>query len=165
MSDDLFEWARRHQISTHAVMELMDMMDPTRLTTSSSGELSSEQAVQSGIRLRAASLGIPLWRNNSGVLKDERGVPVRFGLANDSAKVNKQFKSPDLVGIWPMEIKPEHVGKVVGRFAGIECKRPGWKGPKTDKEAGQSRFLQHVNALGGVGMFAQSVKDVFPDDL
>ena len=124
--------------------------------------LSSEQAVQAAIRLKASKEGIPLWRNNTGVLKDQRGTPVRFGLANDNAKVNAQFKSSDLIGIWPTRIEDEDVGRVIGQFCAIEVKAPGWKGIKTDREFAQSRFLQNVKAMGGVAMFAQSVQDVFP---
>lgn len=163
MQDNLFEWARKYAIPTDAVLALMDMMDPTRFTPTQETALSSESAVQAALRLKASTFGVTLWRNNSGVLKDERGTPVRFGLANDSAKVNKNFKSADLIGIWPRHIEQKDVGTIIGQFAAIECKKPGWKGVKTERETGQSNFLSFVRNSGGVATFAQSVKDVFND--
>ena len=161
IGDNLFTWSHRHKVSTEALMELMDMLDPTRMTAATQATHTTEQAVQSAIRLKASANGVTLWRNNSGVLPDKTGVPVRFGLANDSARVNKQFKSSDLIGIWPRLVEEKDVGKVIGQFTAIECKAPGWKGIKGDREEAQGRFLGHVRAAGGLAMFAQNVGDVF----
>lgn len=163
IGDNMYTWAHRHGITTQALLELMDMLDPTRMTAAGETTNTTEQAVQASVRLKASASGVTLWRNNSGVLQDKTGVPVRFGLANDSARVNETFKSSDLIGIWPRLIEQSDVGKVVGQFTAIECKRPGWKGPKTKREEAQGRFLGHVRASGGLAMFAQSVRDVFDD--
>ena len=56
----------------------------------------AESRVQSIARLAASELGWRVFRNNVGVLRDDRGVPVRFGLANDSKSLNEQIKSGDL---------------------------------------------------------------------
>ena len=69
-----------------------------------------ETDVQASIRLEAAGKGIVLWRNNVGVLMDQRGRPVRYGLANDSERVNSVTKSSDLIGIKPLAIQDYHVG-------------------------------------------------------
>ena len=51
------------------------------------------------IRLEAAKQGILLWRNNVGAVKTSDGRMIRFGLANDSHKMNQHIKSSDLIGI------------------------------------------------------------------
>jgi hypothetical protein len=111
--------------------------------------MTSEHAVQNALRAEASRLGCALWRNNSGVLYDARGVPVRFGLANDSKRLNDVFKSSDLIGL--------HGG--TGRFLAIECKPPGWTTPRNARERAQQAFIEHVRQLGGIGGFATSVED------
>lgn len=85
-----------------------------------------EAPIQDRARLQAAQLGWHLWRNNVGVLVDASGRPVRYGLANDSAALNKVLKSADLIGIRPVLITPDMVGSTIGQFASVECKREGW---------------------------------------
>lgn len=109
---------------------------------------SSEAAVQARLRVEAANIGYCLWRNNSGSLPDKTGTPVRFGLGNDSVKLNKVFKSSDLIGIGPM-----------GRFVAVEVKEPGWSHPKNDRERAQANFIGAVQARGGLAGFATSVED------
>ena len=156
----LHDWAKRHGVSTAAAQELLDLLDPTRKPTFE-GNAGSEAAVQADLRLAAARAGVALWRNNSGALPDENGRFVRFGLGNDSARISEVFKSSDLIGIWPQMITPAMVGSVVGRFVAVEVKEPGWKSPRNDLERAQANFLRTVVGMGGIGQFAQSVKDVF----
>lgn len=105
--------------------------------------MQSETDVQNLCRMRAQELGAVLWRNNVGAMKDTRGIPVRFGLANDSARLNETFKSADLIGL-------THVG----RFLAVECKEPGWVWCATDHEVAQLNFLTKVRRLGGLAGFA-----------
>lgn len=114
----------------------------------------SEAAVQTQVRLDAARAGIPTWRNNVGVLLDKRGVPVRFGLANDSSAVNKRFKSADLIGIKPVTVTPQMVGSVIGQFWSRECKHAGWTYRGDDHEQAQQRWATLVQAHGGDAGFA-----------
>ena len=90
----------------------------------------SEGGNQNRVREHYALMGARLWRNNSGVLNDVNGRPVRFGLANDSRALNEQIKSPDLVGWMPKLITPDMVGDVVAVFLSPEIKRDGWRFPK-----------------------------------
>jgi hypothetical protein len=104
----------------------------------------SEGAAQAAVRLEAAQKGVRLYRNNVGSLKDERGVPVRYGLANESAAMNKLLKSSDLVGwrrrvIMPWEV-PE-TGLLIGQTVLREMKAPGWTYSGTEREEAQRRFL------------------------
>ena len=116
----------------------------------------SESAVQVRVRLEASQKGCRLWRNNVGVLRDERGVPVRYGLANETKAMNQKIKSSDLIGIRPLVITQEMVGMTVGQFVAREIKAEGWKYTGTDREKAQLRFLELVLSLGGDAAFANS---------
>ena len=93
-------------------------------------------------------MGLMLWRNNSGVLPDQSGRPVRFGLGNDSPQSNKVIKSSDLIGLY------------MGRFIAIECKPKGWKYTGRDREVAQLNYINLVKKHGGIAMFATSWEDV-----
>jgi hypothetical protein len=116
----------------------------------------SEAAVQAKVRLEAAHKGLKLWRNNVGALLDSRGVPVRYGLANDSAILNKSIKSGDLIGWRPVLIGPEHVGSMIAQFVSRECKRPDWQYTGDDHEKAQLRWAEAVVADGGDAAFCNS---------
>lgn len=160
MSKTIFDWANKHGVSVAAIHELLDICDPTR-TSIDSGREGSEAAVQSDIRIEAARRGVSLWRNNNGALKDDFGRLVRFGVGNDSERISEVFKSSDLIGIWPQLVTAPMVGQIIGRFFAVEVKSPGWKKPSNKREVAQANFLGHVRQLGGHGVFAQSIEDVF----
>lgn len=94
----------------------------------------SEARVQSLVRLEAAQKGYRLFRNNKGVLRDDRGVPVRFGLCNDNKKVSDTWASADLIG-WNAE----------GQFTSVEVKK--WDGVTTEA---QENWAKLVRAGGGL---------------
>ena len=116
----------------------------------------AESRVQSIARLAASELGWRVFRNNVGVLRDDRGVPVRFGLANDSKSLNEQIKSGDLIGIRPVLITHDMVGKTIGQFVSIECKHENWR-PGEDGARGvaQLNWANLINALGGYAIFTK----------
>lgn len=114
----------------------------------------SEAAVQNLVRLEAARKGYKLFRNNVGALRDERGVPVRFGLANDTAKLNKVLKSGDLIGWRPRLITPADVGATLAQFVSREIKHPTWRYTGTEREVAQLAWATLVNAGGGDACFA-----------
>lgn len=110
----------------------------------------SEARVQSLIRMEAAQKGRRLMRNNVGVLKDAAGRPVRYGLANDSKRVNELVKSADLIGWETMTITPDMVGQRIARFLSVECKAEGWKpNPNDPREKAQRAWADLVNSEGG----------------
>jgi hypothetical protein len=120
----------------------------------------SETAVQSHIRLAAAQLGLTLWRNQSGACYDDTGRLIRYGLANDSAQLNKRIKSSDLIGLTPLLVEQRHVGRVIGVFTAVEVKHAGWHGPSNDRERAQAEFIRLVREKGGMAGFASSVEEM-----
>lgn len=111
------------------------------------------------LRLEAAKWGGFLWRNNSGAFQDERGNFVRYGLANDSAKLNAVLKSSDLIGFTPVVIQAQHVGMRLAVFTAVECKHDGWRAPRDDRERAQQAFVDLVASNGGFGSFATCEAD------
>ena len=141
------QWAQRHGVSQQALTELLLLLTmPPAPPTSPTPR--SEAAAQAEIRLAAPRWGGVLWRNNVGALPDRTGVLVRYGLANDSAKLNAHVKSSDLIGFTP-------VGGVAV-FTAIECKRADWVWHATAREIAQQRFHSIVRAGGGIAGFARS---------
>lgn len=119
--------------------------------------MSREITVASRVCLAAGQLGYWIMRNNSGELNDKYGTPVRFGLGNESAKLNKEIKSSDYVGIAPMVITPEMVGSTVGVFLAVETKAEGWHLiPSDERGHAQQRFITEVRQRGGLATFASN---------
>jgi hypothetical protein len=120
-----------------------------------------EALQQQMIRLRAAKAGIILHRNNVGALLDERGVPIRYGLANESKRMNDAIKSADLIGIKPVKITFAMVGLTIGQFYSVECKHLGWKfNPNNKHEQAQAAWAEHVINYGGHAQFASCPEDL-----
>ena len=116
------------------------------------------------VRVRASAWGVTLLRNNSGVLPDRDGRPVRFGLGNESKKLNQELKTGDFVGWTPLTITADMVGKQVAIFTNIEAKAFGFKerdnyNPNT-REYGQNKFNQLVIDAGGLAGFATGSADI-----
>jgi len=151
------EWAIKYGIPAAAVVELLALLSPVRVDTGTAGT-SSESKVQKQIRLVTNLTGGLLLRNNSGVARELREggrlAYVRYGLGNESEKLNKTFKSSDLIGITPVVIRPEHVGRTWGIFTAIETKRTGWKYCGNPREKGQLFFINAIRARGGIAAFA-----------
>ncbi len=147
------EWQKRWNISDHAINELLYDAIPTATMSDE-----TEAAVSQKIKLEASRRGGIMWRNNSGAVTiDNRHI--RFGLGNQSAKLNKHFKSADLIGITPVLITLAHVGQTIGRFVAGEVKRGDWVWSGDEKEEAQWKYLNVVNRLGGIGRFMKSQGD------
>lgn len=146
------DWAARYPEAAAALTRILC----TDATHSPGG---SEALVQQQVRTSMASQGAMAWRNNVGATKarcpdcNASQVPIRFGLANDSSRLNKRIKSSDLIGCIPRVITPAMVGTTIGQFASLECKRAGWKYTGTDREAGQAAWLALISRLGGFARF------------
>ena len=155
----LTQWAARHGVSPVALAELRQMMGVDTDPRAKDGEIDSENAAQTDVRLQASREGGRLWRNNSGALKDKSGRLVRFGLCNDSKELNTKVKSSDLIGIRPVTITPEMIGQRIGVFWAREMKEPGWKYRGTPREQAQLAFIELVLSLGGDAAFSTGELD------
>ena len=158
--NELQQWAIRNGVRPSALTELTAILSQIPQPPKNPKPL-TEAATQQQIRLAAPKWGITLWRNNVGVFETPRGVPVRYGLANDSPKVNKRTKSSDSIGFVPMLVGPQHMGRMVALFTAIECKRHDWKWAGSAREVAQQRFLNIVKAGGGIAGFARNADEFF----
>jgi hypothetical protein len=148
----LDDWAAKWAVPQQAVAELRaSWIDPVAVTPQPG---SSEAAVQTLVRLEATSAGARLWRNNNGAGYMQDGSFIRWGLANESDVMSRNIKSSDLIGITPVHIKAEHVGRMVGVFTAREIKRASWTYAGTERERAQLAFLKLVTAFGGDACFA-----------
>lgn len=148
----IHEWAIRHKVTPLALQELRALMGATNTDTAPVLG-ASEAAIQSLVRLEASKRGERLWRNNVGGCYDDNGNFIRYGLCNDSEKMNKVIKSSDLIGIKPVTITMAHVGSVIGQFKARECKPAAWRYTGTDREVAQFNFIQLITSLGGDAAF------------
>lgn len=150
---NLSQWAIKWQIPYDALDDLRSQIgmintDPPIVPGR------SESAVQSMVRLEASRLGKRLWRNNVGAGYLDNGSFIRWGLANDSDRLNKQIKSSDLIGIEPVIVQPHHVGHTLGIFLAREVKTVGWQYSGTEREQAQLKWLQLITSMGGNACFA-----------
>jgi len=150
---NLYHWATRWNIQPNAMQELLNLFGMTS-NTHPTGV--SEAAIQQQVRLQASKQGTRLWRNNVGVFVDDRGVPVRFGLCNESSALNAQIKSSDLIGITPVT----HAGQTFGVFTAYEVKRGDWSYKGNKREVAQLNFIQLVSSMGGIAKFINDPGDL-----
>lgn len=155
MTPLIYEWAKRNGIGFQALHELQAIFGMHGAASNVQPIKGvSESAVQAAIRLEAPSKGVYLMRNNVGAFIDSRGVPVRYGLANESKAMNERIKSSDLIG-WRGElITPQHVGQILGRSVMRECKKVGWRYTGDPHEVAQLNFLLLATASGCDASFA-----------
>lgn len=149
----LREWANTWGIPMAAVVDLEQRIGLFG-TPGIVDDGHSEAYAQSIVRLEASRKGVLLFRNNVGALKDERGVPVRYGLANESKQQNETLKSADLIGVRPVLIGPEHIGRTIGQIVSREIKPPGWIFTGTGREPAQLNWANLINLKGGDACFA-----------
>lgn len=161
------EWAKRWP---EAAQELEQMHTAALNPADSENAGKSEAWAQQQIRIKVAKAGGAIWRNNVGATKAKEDhtcprcsfkfevakPPLRYGLCNDSVKLNNQFKSADLIGIMPVLIKPEHVGRKIGMFISYEAKKPGWTyNPKDAHTAAQANWAALVGRFHGYATFSE----------
>lgn len=105
----------------------------------------SETDLIQRVRLAHCHGDCRLWRNNSGMLFDAFGRPVRFGLCTGSS---------DLVGYKSVTITPDMVGQRVAVFAALEGKAK--RGRVTNEQAA---FIRHIQEAGGIAGIFRSVEE------
>ena len=150
------QWAARHPQAAAELEQVIGIA--TADPDDSDGK--SEAWAQQRARFNAAHAGAMAWRNNVGATPakcPECGAPqrpIRYGLSNDSAKLNKRIKSSDLILAIPRIITPEMVGGKIAQFGSVETKRPGWKYTGTEREQAQAAWLALVAQAGGFATFS-----------
>lgn len=149
--NSLNEWRQQYPDAARALQLIVNDSLVSRPAEHTPG---SEARAQQELRLAAARAGITTWRNNNGAFKDETGRLVRYGLGNDSAKLNSVIKMGDLVGAKPLLILPEHVGQTVAQFWMREVKQPGWAYRGDEHELAQLNAINLVNRIGGDAAFS-----------
>ena len=156
-ADSYADWAKRYP---HAAAELHRLLGAFNVPADTSGQGKSEAWSQQQVRLKMAHAGGMSWRNNVGATPakcPDCGAPrqpIRYGLANDSHKLNAQIKSSDLILAIPRQITADMVGQTIAQFGAIETKRPGWRYTGKGQETGQATWLALVVKLGGYATFS-----------
>lgn len=149
----LDDWAAAWGIHRGALRELLRIYGTLPAINVDTENL-SEAANLNIIRLEASVKGLRLFRNNVGATYTKDGSFLRYGLANESKKLNNEIKSADLIGIRPVIITYDMVGKTIGQFVSREVKHAGWKYTGTDRERAQLRWAELITAFGGDACFA-----------
>ena len=93
-----------------------------------------ESDIQRLVMLALSDAGCLIWRNNTGCLKNQAGIPIKFGLCVGSS---------DLIGITPD-----------GKFLAVEIKTPTGRATPDQK-----RFINAVRSRGGIAGIARSTAD------
>jgi hypothetical protein len=159
LPDELTEWAERFNIGPDALFSLYSILTaPLGSSALGDFEKNSETWVQNTLRVVASSREHTyLWRNNVGATETHGGGQLRYGLCNESKKLNQRFKSSDLIGGTPIVVTPSMVGKRLMVFTAVEVKRVDWSpGKDKQRERGQLRFINAVRAAGGIGFFCRN---------
>lgn len=110
-----------------------------------------ERDVLAAIRARLALIpGVVLFRNNTGMLRDRRDTPVRYGLAVGSADLigSVRVEALPLIGARKpsaIEFTTTRGPMTIARSLAIEVKRPGEKPTEA-----QVRWLAMVTAAGWI---------------
>jgi hypothetical protein len=122
----------------------------------------NEAAVQSRVRLECANAGLLIWRNNVGACEDKTGRIIRYGLCNDSAQLNREIKSSDLIGATPVTAYLQSAGWVkLAVLTALECKHSDWVfRPGDERAAAQMRFHEIVREAGGFAGFVTKPADI-----
>jgi hypothetical protein len=116
----------------------------------------AETSVKRSLLIYASELGARLWVNVVGhhvVAQDDCRSCQRFGR---HVTVGLGNGSPDLVGWIPVTIGPEHIGKQLAVFVGIEAKRE--KGGTLSED--QRRYLAALDRDGAIAGVARSIADL-----
>lgn len=105
-----------------------------------------EKIVQQQVWQALAAHRVMTWRNNIGCARYGQQF-VQYGLGGKGGS--------DLIGIMPLRVTSEMVGKTLGVFVAVETKRS--KGGKVDPL--QEHFIDLVRSRGGIAGVAASWED------
>ena len=106
-----------------------------------------ELNIQRLIQLAASDAGILTFRNNSGAYVSDAGHRISYGVGSPGGS--------DLIGITPVVITSDMVGKTLGVFTAIEVKTP--KGRPTPA---QLNFIEVIKKNGGYAGICRSPEEL-----
>lgn len=92
--------------------------------------------------------GVPLWRNNTGKARTVDGRFIKFGIPSADGG------GSDLIGITPVTITADMVGKKIGVFTAVEVKSKSGRATKA-----QLQFIENVKNWGGIAGVARSEQE------
>jgi hypothetical protein len=118
----------------------------------------AEGEITESILVEASNQGARLFRQNTGMgwagkLVSKRGGSVRLSGARP-LRAGLTTGSSDIIGVMPVVITQEMVGKTIGVFTAVEVKYG--RTPTTEE---QEVFLRVVRNLGGIAFVAKSLGD------
>lgn len=99
------------------------------------------------IRIKAAKLGLILFRNNIGKFQDATGRWISYGVGGNGGS--------DLIGGTPVTITQDMIGQTLCVLTCYECKT--WKGKVTEE---QQNFIDGINKAGGIARIIRRVEDL-----
>lgn len=111
--------------------------------------IKSEKRIEQEITLKASKLGARLFKNDVGFAITQNGSPIHFGLAKGSS---------DLIGITPIKITQDMVGKTVGVFISVEVKKDKCGSYKATEE--QKKWLDMIKEKGGIAAVLDDADDL-----
>lgn len=160
------DWRKRHP---HAAAELEAELGAIQRAGPGDEVVGKSEAwAQQQVRFKVARAGGMAWRNNVGANKTKEHTacprcsfqyiierpPLRWGLGNDSMKLNRIIKSSDLICALPLVITPQDVGRTIAQFGSFEVKKPGWSfNPNDEHQQAQLKWLQLIESIGGRAQF------------
>lgn len=106
-----------------------------------------ESNIQRLVMLAASDAGVTLFRNNIGAYTTPEGYRIKYGVGNPGGS--------DLIGITPVIITQDMVGRTVGVFTAPEVKTDTGRPTQA-----QLNFIRVIKENGGIAGIVRS-----PDDL
>ncbi len=118
-----------------------------------------EKNVRNNIILLSAKSGITLFNNPVGTAWAGKYNPSTHSvIAPRAVKYGLAVGSSDLIGITPVKITQDMVGKTIGVFTGVEVKLD--KNGKYKETAEQKKFGKFIEKNGGFYILADSYGDI-----
>jgi len=112
----------------------------------------SESYAQKIIKNSLDKIGVHLFRNNCGCIKDRYGHFIKYGVGNPGGSDLIGWKTITVTDEWARANK----GKKVAIFTAIEVKKPGVK-PRISVL--QQRFIDIVKRAGGLAGVARDISE------
>lgn len=134
--------------------------------TESQGGGMMESNIQRRIMIAVSKWGARFWRNNIAlawvgqpeIIRSHKRVAVGPGdvVVRNARPLHAGLckGSGDLIGVVPVVIRPEHVGRRVGVFGSLEIKSEGGRA-----SVDQKNFAEQINGLGGLAGIAKCEND------